>query len=139
MDLAGELVGRFGVGQDTYERLDDVAAQMVGRGDRSCLDDLWMGDERRLDLEGADPVAGGDNDVVVASLVPDVAVVVLAGDVARVEPVAAEDAPRVLVAVPVAERVVRVGARAKADLPGLADWWGCSSSLSKATSQPGVG
>ena len=46
--------------------------------------------QARLDLERADPVTGGDDHVVGAALVPEVAVLVLDGGVLRVEPLAAE-------------------------------------------------
>ncbi len=92
----------------------------VGRGHGGGLDHAGMRDDRGLDLERADAVAGRDDHVVVASLVPDVAVLVLAGDVLGVEPVAAEHVDAVLRSAPVPERIVRVGVRAKADLPGLA-------------------
>src|SRR5918994_4282292 len=73
-----------------------------------------------LHLERPDPVAGRDDDVVGASLVPDVAVLVEARRVLRVEPVAAERLRRGLRVVPVAERIVRVRAGAQADLAAFA-------------------
>src|SRR4029078_11985369 len=74
----------------------------------------------RLDLERADPVAGRDDHVVRAPLVPDVAVLVHACGVLRVDALAVERLPRSLLVVPVAERVVRVRPRAEADLAALA-------------------
>ena len=79
-----------------------------------------MLDARRLDLERPDPVPGGDDHVVGATGVPEVAVLVDLGCVLRVEPLAAEHLPRVVGAVPVAERVVGVRAGPQADLPTLA-------------------
>ena len=76
--------------------------------------------QRGLDLERADPVAGRDDHVVGAALVPDVAVLVERGGVLGVEPVAAERLLGVLRVVPVADRIVRVRARAQADLAALA-------------------
>ena len=73
-----------------------------------------------LDLERADAVARRDDHVVGAALVPDVAVFVLSRRVFRVEPVAAEVGRRVVRPVPVAERVVRIRARAQADFAPLA-------------------
>ena len=49
-----------------------------------------MRDQRRLDLEGADPVAGREDDVVLAALEPEVAVLVLADVVAGRPPLALE-------------------------------------------------
>src|SRR5258705_439055 len=79
-----------------------------------------MLDARRLDLERPDPVAGGDDHVVGAAGVPDVAVVVHDGRVLRVEPVAAEGLACGLLVAPVAERVMRVRAGPQADLTALA-------------------
>jgi len=78
LDLPRKLVRGLGAGGEAHERLDDVAAQLVGRGDGGRLDDLGVLDDRRLDLERADPVAGRDDDVVVSPLVPAVAVLVAA-------------------------------------------------------------
>ena len=47
---------------------DDRAALVVGRGDHGGLGDRLVGDQRGLDLERADPVAGGDDHVVGAAL-----------------------------------------------------------------------
>ena len=102
------------------ERLDHVALDLVGRGDRGRLAHRRVLDAGRLDLERADPVAGGDDHVVGAPGVPDVAVLVHGRRVLGVEPVAAEGLLGGLGQVPVAERVVRVGARAQADLAALA-------------------
>src|SRR3954462_2824060 len=120
LDRLDDLVGRLvALGEDD-ERLDDVAAHLVGRGDRRRLLDRRMLEARRLHLERADPVAGGDDHVVGPPRVPDVAVLLLHRGVLRVEPVAAEDLLGVLRAVPVAERAVRVRPRPQADLAALA-------------------
>src|SRR4051794_62985 len=74
----------------------------------------------RLDLEGTDPVAGGDDHVVGAPFVPEVAVLVPARCVTGVEPLAAERLLARLGVAPVAERIVRVAARPQADLAALA-------------------
>src|SRR5262245_51520680 len=74
----------------------------------------------RLDLEGADSVAAGDDHAVSAALVPDVAVLVFAGGVLGVEPLASEGLFGGLWLAPVAERVVGIGAGAEADLAALA-------------------
>ena len=78
-----------------------------------------MLDARRLDLEGPDPVPGGNDHVVGASGVPEVAVLVDLRRVLGVEPVAAEHLPRVVGTLPVPQRVVRVRAGPQADLPAL--------------------
>ena len=64
------------------DRPHDRAALLVGRGDRCGLGHGRVGHERRLDLERADPVAGGDDHVVRAALEPEVAVGVLPDTVA---------------------------------------------------------
>ena len=114
------LVARLVALGDHDERLDDVALDLVGRRDRRRLADRRVLEARRLDLERADPVAGGDDHVVGAAGVPDVAVLVHDRGVLRVEPVAAEGLLRRLVLLPVAERVVGVRAGAQADLAALA-------------------
>ena len=77
LQLAGQLVGgRSTIPQDD-DRADHGPALGVGGGDRRGLCDGRMGDERRLDLEGADPVAGGEDQVVAPPLEPEVAVLVL--------------------------------------------------------------
>src|SRR3954462_13071950 len=79
-----------------------------------------MLEARGLDLEGPDPVARGDDHVVGAALVPDVAVLVHRRGVLRVEPLPAERLPARLLVVPIAERGMRIGSRAQADLAALA-------------------
>src|SRR5689334_18831406 len=74
----------------------------------------------RLHLERPDPVAGRDDDVVGSTFVPDIAVLVLASCVLRVEPLSAEDLDALLRLFPVPERVVRIRTRAEADLAALA-------------------
>ena len=59
------------------DRADHRAALGVRRGDRRGLRDGGVGDERRLHLERADPVAGADDHVVRAPLEVQVAVLVL--------------------------------------------------------------
>src|SRR4051794_4281039 len=80
----------------------------------------WVLDARRLDLERPDPIAGRDDHVVGAPRVPVVAVLVGLGGVLAVKPLAAEGLLARLGVVPVAERIVRVGAGAQADLAALA-------------------
>ena len=79
-----------------------------------------MLEAHRLDLERPDPVAGRDDHVVRPALVPDVAVLVARRGVAGVEPLTAECRLGVGRPVPVAERIVRVGAGPEADLATLA-------------------
>src|SRR4051794_34349617 len=79
-----------------------------------------MLDTGRLDLERPDAIAGGDDHVVAAAGVPHVAVLVHESGVLAVEPLAAERLTRLVLVPPVAERVVRVRARAETDLTALA-------------------
>src|SRR4051794_18551750 len=119
LDLVDELVRALLALGEHDEGLDDVPTALVGRGDRGRLRHAGVLEQDRLDLERADPVARRDDDVVGPALVPDVAVLVDARGVLGVEPLAAEGLPRGLLVVPVAEGVVRVRARAQADLAPL--------------------
>src|SRR4051794_32426109 len=89
LELPRELLGGLAVAEDD-DRPDDGAALGVRRRHRRRLGDAGVGDERRLDLEWADPVAGGQDQVVAAPLVEEVAVVVGANGVARRPPLALE-------------------------------------------------
>ena len=120
LDVVRRGIARVVALRQHDERLHDVAALRVGRRDRGRLQDRRMLHARRLDLEGADAVPRRDDHVVGPSGVPVVAVLVGLRGVLRVEPLAAEDLLGVLGTVPVAERVVRVGASAQADLAALA-------------------
>ena len=64
-----------------HERAHGLAGGLVRRADDRRLGDLRVGDQRRLDLGGGEPVAGHVHDVVDAAEQPDVAVVVLLGAV----------------------------------------------------------
>ena len=76
LELGGELrAGREPVAQDDH-RPHDGAALLVGRGDDRRLGHRLVRDERRLDLERADPVAGRDDHVVGAPDEVQVAVLV---------------------------------------------------------------
>ena len=66
------------------DRADDRAALVVGRGHDRGLGDGRVRDERRLDLERADPVARGDDHVVGAALEVEAAVLVACDAVAGV-------------------------------------------------------
>ena len=89
LQLAGQLLAGLAVAGDD-DRPHDGAALGVGRGDRGGLGDGGVGEQRRLDLEGPDPVAGGEDDVVVAALEEEVAVLVGADQVAGRPPLALE-------------------------------------------------
>src|SRR3954469_20903107 len=124
LDVLDQLVTRgVALGQHD-ERLDHVSAPFVGRRDSGRLLHGRVLEAGGLDLERADPVAGGDDHVVGAALVPDVAVLVEARRVLGVEPVAAERLSRRLLVAPVPERIVRVRAGAQADLAPLAGRYG---------------
>ena len=68
--------------------LDDLAALLVGAADHAAFGDRRVREQRRLDLRPGDVVAGRDDHVVGARLVPEVAVgihqVGVAGDVPAV-------------------------------------------------------
>src|SRR6266540_6876399 len=119
LDLLAELVRRLVVGREHDEGLHDVAAQLVRRGDRRRFAHPGVLEAHGLDLERADPVSRRDDHIVGPAFVPDVTVVVLASRVLRVEPLAAEHLVALVGPVPIAERVVRVRARAEADLASL--------------------
>src|SRR6185503_11990616 len=102
------------------ECLDDGAATLVGRGDCSRLADGGMLDAGGLDFERPDAVARRDDHVVAAPGVPHIAVLVHESGVLAMEPLAVERLARRLLVPPVAERIVRVRAGAKADLSPLA-------------------
>ena len=74
LQRAGEGVGGGEAVAQDDDRAHDRAALVVGRGDDRGLGDRLVRDERRLDLERPDPVAGGDDDVVGAALEEEVAV-----------------------------------------------------------------
>ena len=75
-------------------RPHDRAALLVGGGDGGGLGDGRVGDERRLDLERTDPVAGRDDHVVGSALEVKPAVLVLAHAVARAPGAARARGPR---------------------------------------------
>ena len=68
LDVLLELGAQLRAGSEPLaqhdHRADDGTAFLVGRGDGRGLGDRGVRDERRLDLEWADPVARGDDHVV---------------------------------------------------------------------------
>jgi hypothetical protein len=68
------------------ESLDDHPALLVGLADHAAFGHGRMLQQRVLDLGPADVVAGGDDHVVGARLVDEVAVLVLQEGVARIVP-----------------------------------------------------
>ena len=89
LQLAGQLLAGLTVaGHD--DRPHDGAALWVWCGDRGGFGDVGVREQRRLDLEGADPVAGGEDDVVVAALEVEIAVLVGADQVPGRPPLAFE-------------------------------------------------
>ena len=64
------------------EGADRLAGVLVGLADHRRLGDLVVGDDRRLDLGGREPVAGDVDDVVDPPDHPEVAVLVAARGVA---------------------------------------------------------
>ena len=87
---SSSLVAHAGARDDEGE--DGLPGQRVVLADHGRLRDGRVVDERRLDLDGADAVAGDVHDVVHAAQQPEVAVVVALGAVAR-EVQAREAAP----------------------------------------------
>ena len=93
LELAREPRRRAGAGGQHHDRAHHRAALLVRGGDRRRLGDGWMAEQRGLDLEGADAIAGRDDHVVVTALEVKPAVLVRAHEVARVP---APDSPPVL-------------------------------------------
>ena len=69
-----QCVARLVAGFERDEGLDELADQRVGLADHAGLGDRGMLHQRALDLERADHVAGGLDDVVGAADEPEVAV-----------------------------------------------------------------
>src|SRR5207247_11260095 len=88
-------------GPGPAERLHRLAAHRVGARHHGRLDHRRVLEERALHLEGADAVAGRDDDVVGAPDEPEVAVLVTAGAIAGEIPLAAPARRRLLRALPV--------------------------------------
>src|SRR5690242_12072438 len=82
------LVAAFVARLEDDEGLDDRAALLVGPADYAALRDRDVLQQRRLDFRAGDVVAGGDDHVVGARLVEEVAVLVaqigVAGEVPAV-------------------------------------------------------
>src|SRR5439155_21783310 len=100
------------------ERLDHLAAHRIGRADGGGQRDRRVALQAVLDLARADAVAAARDHVVLAPDEPEVAVAVLARQVAGERPVADELVARRLLVVPVPEKHHRIGAahRHPADL-----------------------
>src|SRR5438445_7985413 len=88
LEVRRQLVGGIVSGRQHDERLDDRSAHGIALGDHGCLRAGGVLDQRALDLEGPDPVAGGDDHVVGAADEPERAVTVDVGAVAGHVPVA---------------------------------------------------
>ena len=93
LELADEPRARLVPGAEDNERLDDLAPFGVRYAHDGALGNRGMLEEGALDLEGADPVRRGDDDVVRASDEPQVSVLVSRRPVARQVPPVPE-APR---------------------------------------------
>ena len=110
LDVVLQRLGQRGIaghaGAQHHVGLHDLAALRVGRADHAAFGDGRMGEQRRLHLGPGDVVAGRDDHVVGARLVPEVAVLIqdeaVAGQVpavldvvrlARVVEIAAADRP----------------------------------------------
>ena len=88
------LVVALELALERHERDDRLAGVLVVLADHRRLGDVLVGDDRRLDLGGREPVAGDVDDVVDAPDHPEVAVRVAARGVADEVGLAAE-APEV--------------------------------------------
>ena len=82
--LLAQLIRRLVAGLQGDERRDDLAAQLVRHAGHARFGDGRVAQERRLDLDRADPVIGDLDDLVGATGEPDVAVLVDVGGVADV-------------------------------------------------------
>ena len=81
-DPLDQLVAGLGVAGEGDEGADRLAGLLVGLADHGRLGDLLVGDDRRLDLGGREPVAGDVDDVVDPADHPEVVVLVAARGVA---------------------------------------------------------
>src|SRR5439155_10802508 len=100
-----------------HEGLGDLAAQLVGSADHGRLPDIGMAHQSRLDLDRAHRPARGDDDVIGAPGVEEIAVGVHPAAVLDEEPPA-----------PSAHGDLAHGARGS----------GCASASTMPTSQPGA-
>ena len=89
LKLRGGPSGRLPISEDDH-RPDDRPAFVVGRRHGGGFRHGRVRDQRGLDLEGPHAVARGDDDVVVAALEPEVAVVVPADLIPGPPPLAVE-------------------------------------------------
>ena len=92
---------RVSVGQDD-ERLDDVAAQLVGAADHRGLGYRRMLQQAVFHLAGTDAMSGAGNDIVFAADEPEISLLVPVAHVTGAEPVADELLPRCRLVLPVA-------------------------------------
>lgn len=86
LELCDQLDARPDAWRKDDERLDDVAARVVGRRDDRALRHRGVLERCLLDLEAGDVVAGRDDHVVGADLEPEVAGLVDEVDVASEVP-----------------------------------------------------
>src|SRR6202034_1837239 len=93
LQLFDEVGAGEGLGREDDEGGDDLAALGVRGADDAALADQGVLEEDALDLDAGDVVAGGDDHVVGACLVPEIAVLVLdVGVAGEVPPVLDVDA-----------------------------------------------
>ena len=116
LQLPGELVARDRPRGRHDVRLHDLAALRVGCADHGRQRDRGMADEALLDLARPDAVPGARDHVVVPAHEAEVAVGVLLGLVAGVEPAVPDLGRRRLLVAPVAEEHDRIAVDANADL-----------------------
>src|SRR6185436_11768586 len=126
-----------------YECLDDRAAHRVRLADDRGVRDRGMLHQAGLDLRGSDAVARALDDVVGATLVPEIAVVVALALVAGAGPVADKLVARGLRVLPVLEEEHRVALVAEAavhrDLAQLAARQLLALAVDDGDPVPGIG
>ena len=76
LDLLLHLFRTLDAGNQNDAGLDDLAADLVGRGADTAFQDIRQLHDGALDLERPDAVAGGLDDVVGAANIPVVAVLI---------------------------------------------------------------
>src|SRR5205085_6374746 len=100
--VADSIIGISSVAQH-HEGLHDLAAFLVGSANHGALQHLRMIEQRRLDLRARDLVAGADNQVVGASHVPEISLLIHAIGVAS-------DVPSILYILLLLRRSIEIAA-----------------------------
>ena len=101
LQSAPGVIGRLMAVPQHDKRLDDLAPDLVGLADDGNIQDSRMRDQRTLDLERPDPVAGTLDHVVLAPDEPKIALRIPGGAVACQVPLPAEMLRGLVLAFPV--------------------------------------